>query len=79
MLTNREMEVLKDFDLATKYGPGADITRLARWRRAEKFNLAPPKEVLEILERIPKDSTDQCSVLCKPAYGYNPKRVLATQ
>ena len=79
MLTDHEIKVLKDFDLATKYGPGADITRLARWHRAEKFNLAPPKEVLKILERIPKDSTDQCSVLCKPAYGCNPKRVLATQ
>ena len=79
MLTDREIEVLKDFDMKQAYGPCADITRLARWRRAEKFNLDPPKEVLEILERIPKDSTEQCSVLCKPAYGYDPKRVLGSQ
>ena len=40
MLTDRDLALLKDFDLTTKFGPGADITRLARWRRAEKFNLA---------------------------------------
>ena len=79
MLTDHELALLRDFDFSSRYGPCADITRLARWRRAEKFNLDPPKEVLEILERLPKDSPDHCSALCKPMYGYDPKRVLGSQ
>ena len=42
--------VLRNFDLTPKYGPCVGITRLDRYRRAEKMGLKPPVEVLQILE-----------------------------
>ena len=36
MLTDHELALLKNFDAKQAYGPCADTTRLARWRRAEK-------------------------------------------
>ncbi|KAI8830660.1 DNA polymerase delta, subunit 4 [Chytriomyces cf. hyalinus JEL632] len=43
------MEVLRQFDLDMKFGPNVGLTRLARWERAQKFQLDPPSKVLEIL------------------------------
>ena len=42
--------ILRDFDLSPRYGPCVGITRLDRYRRAEKMGLKPPVEVLQILE-----------------------------
>ena len=42
--------ILRNFDLTPKYGPCVGITRLDRYRRAEKMGLKPPVEVLQILE-----------------------------
>jgi len=42
--------ILRNFDLTPKYGPCVGITRLERYRRAEKMGLKPPVEVLQILE-----------------------------
>lgn len=41
---------LKQFDLNTKYGPCAGISRRERWERANKLGLAPPIRIIEILE-----------------------------
>lgn len=52
---------LRQFDLATKYGPCVGMTRLERWERAERFGLAPPKEVRDMVFRLggPGASADQ--------------------
>ena len=42
--------ILRDFDLTGRYGPCVGITRLDRFKRAEKMNLKPPPEVGLILE-----------------------------
>jgi DNA polymerase delta subunit 4 len=42
--------ILRNFDLTPKYGPCVGISRLDRYKRAEKMGLKPPAEVLEILE-----------------------------
>jgi DNA polymerase delta subunit 4 len=42
--------ILRDFDLSPRYGPCVGMTRMERYRRAEKMGLKPPVEVLRILE-----------------------------
>lgn len=42
--------ILRNFDLSPKYGPCVGISRIDRYRRAEKMGLKPPIEVLKILE-----------------------------
>ncbi|KAG2487430.1 hypothetical protein HYH03_013997 [Edaphochlamys debaryana] len=42
-------QTLRKFDLTTKYGPCAGMTRLERWERASKFSLDPPQEVKNII------------------------------
>jgi hypothetical protein len=42
--------LLRQFDLASAYGPACGLTRLYRWNRAAKLGLSPPKEIKEILE-----------------------------
>jgi DNA polymerase delta subunit 4 len=42
--------ILRNFDLSPRYGPCVGMTRLGRYRRAEKMGLKPPIEVLQILE-----------------------------
>ncbi|XP_068651366.1 uncharacterized protein [Aristolochia californica] len=44
-------EVLRQFDLNIAYGPCLGLTRLARWDRADKLGLNPPKDVEELLRR----------------------------
>ncbi|KAK9446855.1 DNA polymerase delta, subunit 4-domain-containing protein [Limtongia smithiae] len=43
------LHILKNFDLTASYGPTAGLSRLDRWKRADKLGLAPPIEVYEIL------------------------------
>jgi len=42
--------ILRNFDLSPRYGPCVGMTRMERYRRAEKMGLNPPIEVLQILE-----------------------------
>ncbi|KAI8812341.1 DNA polymerase delta, subunit 4-domain-containing protein [Cladochytrium replicatum] len=44
------LEKLRAFDLDGKYGPCDGLTRLHRWRRAEKFGLEPPSDLLPYLD-----------------------------
>ncbi|KAI8619074.1 DNA polymerase delta, subunit 4-domain-containing protein [Chytriomyces sp. MP71] len=48
-ITKEEEDTLRKFDLDMKFGPNIGLTRLERWERANKFNLDPPKSVLDIL------------------------------
>ncbi|EKD03753.1 hypothetical protein A1Q2_01979 [Trichosporon asahii var. asahii CBS 8904] len=42
--------ILRVFDLTSKYGPCAGMTRLERWNRAKKWGLNPPEGIKDILE-----------------------------
>ena len=56
-----EIEALKAFDLNEKFGPCVGPSRLQRWKRADKWGLDPPPEVLAILESLdPDDEEHQC-------------------
>ncbi|KAK9356128.1 DNA polymerase delta, subunit 4-domain-containing protein [Lipomyces doorenjongii] len=43
------VRILKNFDLTAAYGPTVGMTRLQRWRRADKLGLKPPEVVYKIL------------------------------
>ncbi len=53
------MHTLKQFDLNMKYGPCVGLSRLERWKRAQKFNKNPPQDVLSILESFIDDQEVQ--------------------
>ncbi|KAF9356406.1 hypothetical protein BGX26_005314 [Mortierella sp. AD094] len=42
-------KALRQFDLALKYGPSTDLTRLERWERAFELGLNPPQDVKDTL------------------------------
>jgi len=44
---------LRSFDMDMSYGPCIGLTRLERWHRAQRLGLAPPPEVLSLLETGP--------------------------
>ncbi|KAF2753846.1 hypothetical protein EJ05DRAFT_157057 [Pseudovirgaria hyperparasitica] len=44
-----EEKVLREFDIAAKFGPCVGIARIKRWKRAKKLGLEPPVEVLAVL------------------------------
>ncbi|GIL80525.1 hypothetical protein Vretimale_16043 [Volvox reticuliferus] len=46
---SEEEQKLRRFDLQSKFGPCAGITRLERWERAQKFGLNPPAEIRNII------------------------------
>lgn len=52
-----EDEALKLFDLDTKYGPCIGLSRKQRWNRANRYGLAPPAKVRELLELL--DANDE--------------------
>ena len=63
LLRSAEVKELRAFDFVQAYGPCVGLTRMARWRRAEKFGLQPPQRVLQLLERIGEDSPEAQSLL----------------
>ncbi|XP_060572498.1 DNA polymerase delta subunit 4-like [Ruditapes philippinarum] len=46
---DRDMKMLKDFDLYWVFGPSMGISRLERWNRAEKHGLNPSPEVKQLV------------------------------
>jgi len=50
--------VLRQFDLASKFGPCTGMTRLERWERAEGLGLKPPKQVRDLLEK--ENTRNEC-------------------
>ncbi|KAI1411284.1 DNA polymerase delta, subunit 4-domain-containing protein [Hypoxylon sp. FL1857] len=42
-------KVLRYWDVSSQYGPCVGITRMKRWKRADKLGLNPPLEVLAVL------------------------------
>ena len=58
---NEEEAALRNFDLEIRFGPCIGLSRLQRWRRAERWGLDPPAKVLELLELMdPADELQQC-------------------
>ena len=53
VLTAAEATALRAFDLDMQFGPLVGMTRLARWERAHKFCLDPPRAVKAMLVRLP--------------------------
>ncbi|KAK9949814.1 hypothetical protein M0R45_005344 [Rubus argutus] len=47
---DEQEELLRQFDLNMAYGPCLGITRLARWERACRLGMNPPKEVESLLK-----------------------------
>ncbi|KAI4310691.1 hypothetical protein MLD38_035648 [Melastoma candidum] len=47
---SKDEELLRDFDMNMAYGPCLGMSRAARWDRAQKLGLNPPKEVEVILK-----------------------------
>lgn len=46
------LKELKAFDLVSKYGPCVGISRLDRWKRAEKYGKQPPARIEELLTNV---------------------------
>ena len=46
-------KALHDFDRDTRWGPAIGLARPARWERARRLGLAPPLELLCVLEACP--------------------------
>ncbi|KAG0001236.1 hypothetical protein BGZ79_004926 [Entomortierella chlamydospora] len=44
-----EEKKLRQFDLATRYGPCLELTRLERWERAFVLGLDPPQDIKDLL------------------------------
>lgn len=55
-LTSEEVskahELLRQFDMAMRYGPCVGMPRSSRWERARRFGLNPPDYILEILRDV---------------------------
>ncbi|XP_038058221.1 DNA polymerase delta subunit 4-like isoform X2 [Patiria miniata] len=49
LLRDKEIDVLKQFDLCWEYGPCTGISRLERWERAEKHGMNPPDQVRRLI------------------------------
>lgn len=58
-LTLDEMEILRTFDLDTRYGPCVGICRMERWERAKRLKLNPPPEVYDLLLGRTNDPVNQ--------------------
>ncbi|GMK54597.1 hypothetical protein CspeluHIS016_0111830 [Cutaneotrichosporon spelunceum] len=65
---NKVQNILRVFDMTSKYGPYVGITRLERWERAKKWGLQPPEGIKQILltEQGEDDAVYRESVL----YGW---------
>ncbi|XP_059165931.1 DNA polymerase delta subunit 4-like [Physella acuta] len=51
----KNVEVLKKFDMTWEYGPCIGISRMERWKRAERHGLNPPTEVKDIISKHEND------------------------
>ncbi|OMO88809.1 DNA polymerase delta, subunit 4 [Corchorus capsularis] len=47
---DEEEQVLRQFDMSMEYGPCLGMTRMARWERAQRLGLNPPKQIEHLLK-----------------------------
>ncbi|KAF9388759.1 hypothetical protein CPB97_000447 [Podila verticillata] len=57
---SEQEKLLRQFDLASKYGPCTDMTRMERWERAFILGLNPPQDI--------KDTLSEYSTLNTPLF-----------
>lgn len=50
-----EEKVLRHFDLSSQYGPCIGISRIMRWKRAERLEMGPPEEVLAVCLKMEEE------------------------
>ncbi|KAF3045703.1 hypothetical protein E8E11_000977 [Didymella keratinophila] len=55
-------KILREFDMSAQYGPCTGIARLKRWKRANRFDLDPPIEVLAVLLKEQESAKDKLAV-----------------
>ncbi|KAF1362788.1 hypothetical protein EJ07DRAFT_174329 [Lizonia empirigonia] len=55
-------KVLREFDMSGQYGSCTGIARLKRWKRAKRFELDPPIEVLAVLLKEQESARDKLAV-----------------
>jgi DNA polymerase delta subunit 4 len=48
--SDKHEDVLRQFDMNPAYGPCLGMSRLARWERAQRLGLNPPKEIEGLLK-----------------------------
>lgn len=46
----KDIEILKQFDLNIKFGPCYNVKRLDRWNWAKSRNLEPPEDVKQLID-----------------------------
>jgi hypothetical protein len=51
-LTEFEQQLLHRFDLNPSLGPCMSISRSQRWLRAHRLGKQPPREVMDVIERV---------------------------
>ena len=51
-LTENELPLLHRFDLNPSLGPCMSISRSQRWLRAHRLGKQPPREVMDVIERV---------------------------
>ncbi|KAJ4332807.1 hypothetical protein N0V87_008092 [Didymella glomerata] len=56
---NLHEKILREFDMSAQYGPCTGIARLKRWKRANRFDLDPPLEVLAVLLKEQESAKDK--------------------
>ena len=52
----KEIQILKQFDLDYRFGPCYGIPRMERWNWAKSRNLEPPDNVRALIEAKPGDT-----------------------
>ncbi len=50
-------DAIRAFDRDRQYGPFVDLSRSARWYRAQRFDMNPPMAILKILQKYPELNT----------------------
>uniref|UniRef100_A0A2P2MRU5 DNA polymerase delta subunit 4 n=1 Tax=Rhizophora mucronata TaxID=61149 RepID=A0A2P2MRU5_RHIMU len=49
---DKNEQLLRQFDMNMAYGPCLGMTRIARWERAQRLGLNPPKEIEGLLKDV---------------------------
>ncbi|XP_071946570.1 DNA polymerase delta subunit 4-like [Antedon mediterranea] len=60
-LHQKQLNVLRTFDMKWEYGPCVGVSRLERWQHADQHNLNPPLAIKKLIE---DHSTDEEYTQC---------------
>lgn len=51
-----EEKILRHFDMSSQYGPCIGISRVDRWKRAQRLRLNPPVEVFSVCLQVVEEN-----------------------